>query len=608
MSNLPLLRWEKATLLAALGLGTVLRLAFLQDFRASLFFEHPVLDSLEYLMWAREIQAGHPLWDQVPIHSPLYAFFLSGLLSIFDDSLGLVRMTQALGVGLVNCLVLWALARRCAGRLAASVSVALGATLWPLVYHDGELLVESLVLLLNGLALLTLIHARLRPRWLALGGAFLGLSIVARPNAVAFLPVAALWAAWPPRGTRDGSRSKAEWRGVAIRFAAVLLGAAIFIFPVVARNHALSGAWMVQANGWLNFYIGNNADANGTPNVRPGRPWAQLNDMASNRGFTTPSHRDDFYRKLALRWWREEPGRAAALLVKKIFLFWNAYETRASLDIYYFRRISPALSLPWPGFGILAPLALLGVAAALLRRSRENNLLLLYTATYTFATAAFVVSGRYRLPVVAAAIPLAGYATARVVSAVRQGPRRLVAVGIALTIVIGVAVRQVPGDVIVRENAAERYNLGTILINLKRYSEAEAVLRAAWEERRDDGRIAVNLGVVLINTGRTRESFPIFQRAVELYPESAEAWNNLGAVAAELGFVQEAMRAYRKSIELSMENPIAHLGYGLFLLERGDREGALKHLSIARRQGAVLPSEVEVLLSGAKSLGQKNGG
>jgi Flp pilus assembly protein TadD len=547
-------------------------------------------------MWAREIQAGRLLWEQVTIHSPLYSFFLAGLLSISDDGLGFVRTAQALLLGLGSCGVLWALARVCARRLPALVAATLAATLWPLVYHDGEILVESLVLLLNALALLTLIHARTRPGWLALGGALLGLSTVARPNAVVFVPVAALWAAWPVRRPGSGAGAKARWRAAALRFAAVSIVAALVTFPVVARNHAISGAWMAQANGWLNFYIGNNADADGTPNVRPGRPWGKLLALAGSRGIADPAARDDFYRGLAFRWWREEPARAAALIARKIGLFWSSYEVRASQDIYFLRRLSPSLSLPWPGFGVLAPLALLGAAAALRRRSRERDLLLLYVATYTLATAAFVVSGRYRLPVAAAAIPLAGFAVSSLVEALRKGPHRLAAGGLVLLLVLALAVRQVPDDVIVRDNADERYNLGTILLKMERYDDAEAVLRAAWEERKDDGRIPVNLGIVLLRTGRAAESLPLLQQAVALYPESPEAWSALGVAAASTGQARQAERAYRNSLALAPDRAKTHLGYGLFLLRQGERSAAADHLMAARRLGAVLPPHAEAAL------------
>ena len=63
-------------------------------------------------------------------------------------------------------------------------------------------------------------------------------------------------------------------------------------------------------------------------------------------------------------------------------------------------------------------------------------------------------------------------------------------------------------------------------MNQGRLSEAEPVLRDAWEEWEDDGRIPTNLGAVLLKTDRISESLPVLRSAVELFPEFAGAWIN----------------------------------------------------------------------------------
>ncbi|MDP3939288.1 MAG: tetratricopeptide repeat protein [Deltaproteobacteria bacterium] len=586
----PLARWERWFLLAALSLGAALRLAFLWEFRASPFFDFPVLDSLEYLMWAREIQGGQLLWDHVHIHSPLYPYVLSALLSVSGDSLAFVRVVQALGVGLGSCVVYWAIARRCAGPVAGAVAVAIGATLWPLVYQDSEILVESLVLLLNGGALLSLIHARGRSGWLLAAGLLLGLSAAARPNAAAFVPLAALWAAWG----KDGGPARRR----ILRFALVGLGAALVIVPIVARNHAVSGAWVAQANTWLAFYEGNNPEADGTANMRGGRPWQRFATLAEREGITTVEGKDRYYRGRALDWWRDRPADALRLLGKKIYLVWCAYETRTSLNTYYFRDLSRVLSLPWPGFGLLTPLALLGVLASALRRRRETTLLVVYAFTYTLATAAFMAGGRYRIPIAAAAIPLAGVGVAWLVEAARGGRRGLAAAGIAGVLLLVTAFRFVPADVVIREYGDERYNLGTILMALGRTDEAEAALRKARIDRPVDGRIPNNLGVIMLKTGRVPESLPLFRDAVRLYPELAEAWSNLGTAAAATGLPDEARRAYETSLGLASENGMTHLAYGLFLYDQGNADAGRAHIAMAQGFGAPLTPKARAILAG----------
>jgi Flp pilus assembly protein TadD len=368
---------------------------------------------------------------------------------------------------------------------------------------------------------------------------------------------------------------------------------------VLLRNHAISGAWVLQANAGLNFYIGNSPMANGAPNVQAGRPWAKLVNMARARGLTGPAEQDAFYRGEALRWWREAPGAALGLFAKKIYLVWSAHETRPNLDLHYFRALSPALSLPWPGFGTLAPLALLGAGLALIRPRRETFLLVIYAAVYTLATAAFVVSSRYRLPLVSAAIPLAGIAAADLAARLRDRAWRGALVRAAALAALAIAVRPVPADVRVRDHAEERYNEGTVLLGLGRNREAEAVFRAAWAERQDDGRIANNLGALLVRTGRAGEAVGWLRGAVRLYPEVPDAWSNLGAALALTGNLEEAKRAYRESLKIDPDRAGARLALGSILLHQGDRAGARRELEAARALGAELPpAEREALGAG----------
>ncbi len=583
---------ELAVLLAALVAGAALRLAFIHDLRAAVLFQQPVLDSLEYLLMARRIREGHLLWEEVTIHSPLYAYWLAGLLEVFRDNLDRLRAAQAIVVGGATTLLVWSMARRCAGPLAAGVSAWLAATLWPLVYHDAELLVESLAIVLNAAALCALMSARGRPAVLALAGLLLGLSIVTRPNAAAFVPVAAFWAAWQAGALRPGR----VWTPRAAAAAALIAGAAVVVTPVLLRNHTLSGEWLLQTNGGLNFYMGNYPGADGTPNIHAGRPWALLVAMAPGRGIRSPAAQDAFYRGLALRWMREEPGRAAALFGRKVFLFWNAYETRPSLDVYYFRGLSPALSLPWPGFGTLAPLALWGAAVALLRRRPETDLLLLYALVYTLAGAAFMVSSRYRIPIVPAALPLAGIAVRDLIERVRSGGARRAVGPAAAVAALAVAVHWTPADVRVGDNAEEHYNEGTRLLEAGRLGEAERVFREAWAQRQEDGRIASNLGVLLLRTGRAPEGLVWLRRGAQKYPEQAEIWGNLGSAALVTGHDAESERAYRESLRLDPNRGATRLGFGFLLLARGDRDGAAREFALARRLGTTLPPEALAVL------------
>ena len=81
---------------------------------------------------------------------------------------------------------------------------------------------------------------------------------------------------------------------------------------------------------------------------------------------------------------------------------------RASVEnMTFHRRFTGVLRFPFLTFGIVAPLALLGIFAT---RNRWKELWILYGGVITYLAAAllFYVLARYRMPVVAFLIPFAG--------------------------------------------------------------------------------------------------------------------------------------------------------------------------------------------------------
>src|SRR6185503_19157141 len=110
------------------------------------------------------------------------------------------------------------------------------------------------------------------------------------------------------------------------------------------------------------------------------------------------------------------------LYVRKVLLMWNRRELPNLLDQQFFLPMYSWLyRVPiWPGFAILAPIAL---AVAWRERGRAA-LLLLYLATTTTVTAAFFVCDRFRLPLVLGVIPLAAAGIDSLVTAAAEARSR----------------------------------------------------------------------------------------------------------------------------------------------------------------------------------------
>ena len=177
----------------ALGLALVAGLALFFRaqfvFRAPMFMQH---DSLGYILPAWELANGEGFGVGFR-RTPVYPFFLAGVLSLFGPSLsGVLIVQHLLGVG--TAVLTWWLGRLTFGRLAGLLGGLLVAVNGALIVGEHYLMSEGLFVPLLALALLALLRAARQPglgRCL-LAGALLALAALCRPIAQALFPLAPL--------------------------------------------------------------------------------------------------------------------------------------------------------------------------------------------------------------------------------------------------------------------------------------------------------------------------------------------------------------------------------------------------------------------------------
>lgn len=389
----------RRTLLALSLPALALRVLYLLEIRKVLFFDHPVLDALEYVKWGREVAAGHLLWPEVRIHGPLYPFFLGAVFAISPDNYLLVGLLQAVvGVGSA-----WIAARIAAdlteGLFAPIVAFCAIAFGWIFVYYDGQWMPTTIIVFLDLLGAWMTLRAwgpEGRTRHAVGAGFALAGSALAWGPGLALLLIAPFCIALsrPPM--------LARWK----RAGACLLAGGALLAPVMGWNHHLAGKWgLTQGNAWLNVYVGNNPNADGLPSVRPGIAWEEL----TQRELKDP----ETYKMGTYFYWTEHSVDALRLTGKKILLVGSNEEGDPSQDIAYFRTASHALSLPWPSTGVLIPLGVVGLVAGL-RDARGRRIAALGLAA-SAVPIAFSVCARYRLPFEALSLPLAAALLARLV-------------------------------------------------------------------------------------------------------------------------------------------------------------------------------------------------
>lgn len=566
-----------AILLLALGV----RLGHWLAVRDAPFVAELAMDSAEYDRWAREIAGGDWLGSEAFFQAPLYPYFLAVVRTVAGHRLDAVYLLQIL----LAVFGVWALYR--AGRSLApspheeTVGLAaafLAAVYGPFVFYDVQLLKESLAVTCTAFLLWALAAAGRRHRrrtWLAVG-ALLGVLVLLRENALLLAPLLPLAAIVRSPGEPRGSASRLR------RFAAALgltvAGLAVVLSPVALRNAAVGGGFLPTTyQGGVNFWIGNNPEADGTyrpltagkqvPAYERSEP-VRLAEEALGRELTG-AEVSRYWLGRSLAWAAEEPGAFLALQLTKLRLYWRWYEWPDAVDYAWMKRQSPVLGWPLVEFGGVVILACAGLWMER-RRLAAWTPALLWVIGWTASTVIFFVFSRYRLPMMPALLPLAAVPVTALVRAVRPPvDRRKTLALAALTLVAWtVPAWTAPGP----RMDLMHYNLARLHQEAGRTEAAERHYLAAAELAPGDFLPWLNLGTLAARRGDLATALERFRRAVDLAPASDDARANLGAVHLALGNLDRAREELDRALEINPENPWALRNRAVLARRVGDPE------------------------------------
>jgi tetratricopeptide (TPR) repeat protein len=592
-------------------LAAAVRLLYVHQLSGTVFFAHPVVDAEYFDNWAREILrsgAGH---EGVLFRAPLYPYFLALVYRLTGGSYLAPRVVQSL-LGALTALLSARLALRVTGSRAAAIAAGTGVALHGmLVYLDGELLAESLFIPLFIASLL--LYARHRSSGgdgsLAAAGLLAGLAAVTRPSSLAVLPVlAADLVAREFRdgpGLRPGSPTRVAWKLLVAGLPLLLV-----VAPVTLHNLSRGDLVPIASQGGVNFYIGNNPEADGLHAHLPGRgvnwdPADLVPPDPSGAGTPPlkPSQVSRLFRRAALDFILEQPGDAARLLLKKTMAFWSRKEVSNNRSLHAFREetgILPLLALV--GFWLLGPPAILG----LWRGVRERSLPPWFVGAillYALGVVTHFVSERFRAPV----IPLLWVAAAAAVlpPALPLSRRRR----IEYATVLGLSLLLVELDPwrLERENPAHApLTLGAARFKAGDLEGAEEAFRRALVLDPSLSEVSFHLGLVAHRREELASAADLYRRELAVNRRHASAWNNLGAALAGLGDPSGAAEAFRQALALRPRDGNTAANLARALHQDGDRLALLGRSAEAalrfREAAAADPPGVVHLLALAQAL------
>ncbi len=445
-------RIERLSLFGILILGCALRLGHFWAVSDAAFLKSPLVaaqsDQYAFWQWAQTILAGdllgrntyHPYfgwmrdiasletwyrwWGGKEIfhQAPLYPYFVAGLLKLSKNSLGVVILVQLL-VGTLHPMVVFWLAKRLFDGRVGLVAAALTAFYGPFIFHQGLLLRDWLLPILEPLAVVALLKGRENDRslnWL-LAGAALGLCILTKETILLFLPFVLLWILLEYRWA---------FRKAGAAAAMLLLGLMVSLSPLAVRNRIVGAPLLaISPQGGWSFIIGNAADAFPvgpflTPSLgeillrSDGRIWAAIRE-------TLRSYQGDW------------PAFIGQQLLKLRGLV-DPLEVANNAGFSYGLEISPALWFTLR-YGIIFPLGMAGFFLSL-KVWRRHLLLLLYGLSTVGAMMVTTILARYRLVLVPILIVYAAAGLMWLFEPIRTEQRDRAK--IYLTLLLGLAVVQ----------------------------------------------------------------------------------------------------------------------------------------------------------------------
>ncbi len=574
------------------------RIVYLASFRSSPYFSIPIVDAEWHDAWAWGwAQGTWSMSGQAFFRAPLYPFWLSLIYRVFGHDLLAARVIQSvLGAGAAAALT--GCGWRTGGRSTALWTGAIASLYGPLVFFDGELLIETLLLALSSWSLYFLVARASLPN-LITGFFLLGWAAIARPTPLVVLPLVCIFA-WS-RIPKTARRRRTLLAGLT---ALALLPAAF----VTAWNVRAEGTFVfIASQGGVNFYAGNNPHATGkTLAVEELKgtqgSWADFvrtsREVAERESGRRLSSREEseYWSRKAWRWIRSSPLEAAGLTIKKAFFLANSYELPNERDLY-FERPFPLdvllwttgwFSFPW---GIVFPLAAAGVALGLAsRKNRRVTLFLAGWATfYALATLPFFICARFRVGLVPPMIVLGGFALSHGRNLLKPIP--LVA-GMAAFLLANNSLFGVR----LRDTTQERARHGVVLIAAGRLQEGREVLRAVIDEGERSpnpasylGEFAYQLGMTYVQEGNNDEAAKCFRESLSLGCSTVRMLLEMGEALSKMGHANDiAVSAYRRAIDLSPENPQIYNKLGLIYesAEQADSAIAVWERGMDRTRGS----------------------
>ena len=610
----------------------LVRLIVLARLTASPFLLPSRGDMHFYNDWAQRILQGQ-LTDHLAFYGlPLYAYLLAGFYKIFGYGPFLPALFQAL-LEAGTATLLYQLARGVFGetardelrppRFPADRGVAIGvmaAAGWaffvPAQVYSVVLMPTAWLVFVFWFVIWRLVKSEHAPGAVAsllygllIGVTAMGIATIlfivplllaaiivrptnsARPRVVqaSSLPAdqGASWKlALPSRG---GDFSMPRIAAVTLLFAGIAVGTA----PCWVHNYFVArDSVFLSAHSGVNFWIGNNPVANGYPRIPPGLRAGQAAMLQDSIAVAETAAGQPLKRSDVSRYWsdkakayiRENPGAWLKLTATKLRNFWNAFQYDDLSIITNFRE--EGITLPGPRFGLVAALALPGMAIAFFSAPASRWIIAAILLHMVSLLTVFVTE-RYRLAAVPGLLLFASFAIWRLwkLCTIR---RYRTAAGVAAAMVAGAVFVSIPQ----RDPALwalDAYNSGWQALESGNLELAQKKLELAYAYVPHNSEINLALGNLHYERKDLAKADAYYRATLAIEPRHKSALTNRGVLCLENHLPDCAASLFRQALEIAPRDAKTRYLLARAELQQGNLAAADSEIALALEANPTQP-------------------
>ncbi len=565
----------------------IVRLIILINFSKSPSFYVPIIDEDNYNNLARSLAAGENI-DRSFFWQPFfYPFLLSIIYYLTGSSIFAAKFIQII-IGSMTCLIIYFLAEEIFDKKTGIIAGMTASLYAPVIFFETMLLSEGTAAFFSALLLFILLKIKKSQNviLLLLFGIISGLSIITRPTFLPFIFIAYCWLFFV--FLKDKMAKKLIINNGFI----LLFGLFVILFPVSLKNFFLTGNFtFLPHSGPINFFIGNNPQADKTIQLRPGSDWDNLVSMAKNDGARNLQEEKHYYSKLVVNYMLSDPADFIKGLFKKSLQLISSREIPRTTDVYIFRKYSGLFSmLVWKAgkfgfpFGLLLPLAVIGV---FFNHKKIPLYFYFLTASYSLSIILVFISSRQRLPVIPPLIVIAAAGSAALIGNIKadmQNKKWLKLSAMVLLIIFIFGIISLPGPF-----ASEKFNYESEMFtnaatsSLGKGNVAESLnyLNKALTLNPQNHVAYRLLGLIYLIQNNYKESEHYFKKAISIDPQYAEAYYDYGNLYYLLKNYDEALIKFRETARLSPGFFEAHINAGSIYFLKRDFNEAIFHFEKA---------------------------